>query len=151
MLPLPLLAVWTVVAVRGQSCEADGECGEGLEAAHSRYTAAADTNYETEEVSSSGAAVESVEIPAGAERRLARFGMSEEVSDLLPLDRRVPDTRHPGCRGRSYPAPGSLGAASVVLVFHNEALSVLLRTVTSVLGRSPPSLLAEVLLVDDYR
>ena len=95
--------------------------------------------------------MESVEIPAGAERRLARFGMSEEVSDLLPLDRRVPDTRHPGCRGRSYPAPASLGAASVVLVFHNEALSVLLRTVTSVLGRSPPSLLAEVLLVDDYR
>ena len=151
MLRLPLLAVCTVVVVRGQSCEADGECGEaGLEAAHSRYTAAGLGNYE-EEVSSSEAAVESVEIPAGAERRLARFGMSEEVSDLLPLDRRVPDTRHPGCRGRSYPAPGSLAAASVVLVFHNEALSVLQRTVTSVLGRSPPSLLAEVLLVDDYR
>ena len=31
MLPLPLVAVWTVVVVRGQSCEADGECGEGLE------------------------------------------------------------------------------------------------------------------------
>ena len=148
MLRLPLLAVCTVV-VRGQSCEADSECGAGLEAAHSRYTAAGLGNYE-EEVSSE-AAVESVEIPAGAERRLARFGMSEEVSDLLPLDRRVPDTRHPGCRGRSYPAPGSLAAASVVLVFHNEALSVLQRTVTSVLRRSPPSLLAEVLLVDDYR
>ena len=38
---------------------------------------------------------------------------------------------------------------SVVVVFHNEAWSVLLRTVYSVLDRTPAKLLREIILVDD--
>jgi Glycosyl transferase family 2 len=38
----------------------------------------------------------------------------------------------------------------VVLVFHNEGWSTLLRTVHSVLNRTPPQFLEEVLLVDDF-
>lgn len=40
--------------------------------------------------------------------------------------------------------------ASVVIVFVNEGWSTLLRTVHSVLNNSPPELIAEIILVDDY-
>ena len=54
------------------------------------------------------------------------------------------------CRSVKYPPLSSLPDTSVVIIFHNEAWSVLLRTVNSVLDRSPPSLVREVILVDDF-
>ena len=39
--------------------------------------------------------------------------------------------------------------ACVIVIFHNEAWSVLLRTVHSVLDRSEPKLLKQIILVDD--
>ena len=38
----------------------------------------------------------------------------------------------------------------MVIIFHNEAYTALLRTITSVVNRTPPELLHEVVLVDDY-
>ena len=43
-----------------------------------------------------------------------------------------------------------LPSTSVIVIFHNEAWSVLLRTIHSVLDRSDPKILIEVIVVDDF-
>lgn len=55
----------------------------------------------------------------------------------------------PLCRCKDETYPEDLPVASVVICFYNEALSALLRTVHSVLDRTPAQLLREVILVDD--
>ena len=52
------------------------------------------------------------------------------------------------CVDRKYTS--DLPATSVVIIFHNEAYTVLLRTITSVINRTPQKLLHEIVLVDDF-
>ncbi|KAL0267144.1 UNVERIFIED_CONTAM: hypothetical protein PYX00_009494 [Menopon gallinae] len=79
---------------------------------------------------------------------VSQYGMNMACSDEISLDRSIPDTRLPECKRWVYPE--KLPKASVIIVFHNEGWSTLLRTVHSVLNRTPKQLLEEVLLVDDF-
>uniref|UniRef100_A0A8C7WI07 Polypeptide N-acetylgalactosaminyltransferase n=1 Tax=Oncorhynchus mykiss TaxID=8022 RepID=A0A8C7WI07_ONCMY len=69
------------------------------------------------------------------------------ASDMIALNRSLPDVRLDGCKTKVY--ADDLPDTSIVIVFHNEAWSTLLRTVHSVINRSPRHLLQEILLVDD--
>lgn len=70
------------------------------------------------------------------------------ISDMISLHRSLPDIRDPECKKIEYDI--NLPSACVIIIFHNEAWSVLLRTVHSVIDRSDASLLKEVILVDDF-
>ncbi|XP_056108213.1 polypeptide N-acetylgalactosaminyltransferase 13 isoform X2 [Rhinichthys klamathensis goyatoka] len=69
------------------------------------------------------------------------------ASDMIALNRSLPDVRLDGCKTKTF--PDDLPNTSIVIVFHNEAWSTLLRTVHSAINRSPRHLLLEILLVDD--
>lgn len=75
------------------------------------------------------------------------YGVNMVASDYIPMDRVVPDIRHPECKYWHYPE--QLPSASIVIVFHNEGLTTLMRTVHSVLLKSSRKLIKEVLLLDD--
>ena len=75
------------------------------------------------------------------------FNINVSLSDSISLDRTVPDTRPQACKALSYDID-ELPRASVIVPFYNEALSMLLRTVHSILNRSPDKLLAEVRIVE---
>lgn len=83
------------------------------------------------------------------DRQFKIFALNEYASALISVHRRLPDYRDAWCKetGRIL---AHLPPTTVVIVFYNEPWSVLVRTVHSVLDRSPPQLIKEVLLVDDF-
>lgn len=78
---------------------------------------------------------------------LRDWGFNMVASDKVNMDRIPADLRMDECKRWNYPQ--KMAAVSVVLVFHNEGFSTLLRTVHSVVNYSPPELLQEVVMLND--
>lgn len=81
------------------------------------------------------------------EDELTPLSLEEALSARIPLQRALPEVRHPLCL-QQHPED-NLPTASVILCFHDEAWSTLLRTVHSILDTAPRAFLKEIILVDD--
>ncbi|KAF7244125.1 N-acetylgalactosaminyltransferase 7 [Varanus komodoensis] len=79
---------------------------------------------------------------------IKEFGFNMVASDMISLDRSVNDLRQEECKYWHYDE--NLLTSSVVIVFHNEGWSTLMRTVHSVVKRTPRKYLAEIVLIDDF-
>nr|XP_058927061.1 N-acetylgalactosaminyltransferase 7 isoform X4 [Kogia breviceps] len=79
---------------------------------------------------------------------IKEFGFNMVASDMISLDRSVSDLRQEECKYWHYDE--NLLTASIVIVFHNEGWSTLMRTVHSVIKRTPRKYLAEIVLIDDF-
>jgi len=71
------------------------------------------------------------------------------ASNMISVNRTLKDVRMANCKGKNYDDLGPLPPTSVIIVFHNEANSTLLRSLHSIINRSPRSLIHEIILVDD--
>ncbi|XP_052282106.1 putative polypeptide N-acetylgalactosaminyltransferase 10 isoform X1 [Dreissena polymorpha] len=75
-------------------------------------------------------------------------GFNAFASDKISLQRSIKDIRHPDCKAKKY--WNKLPNCSIVVPFHNEHWTTLLRLTYSVINRAPKELLHEVILVDDF-
>ena len=76
-----------------------------------------------------------------------RNKFNQTAADKLDSVRQIPDTRAWQCRDKSY---SNLPETSIIITFYNEARSTLVRTIFTAWKRSPPGLIKEFILVDDF-
>ncbi|KAL1421182.1 hypothetical protein MTO96_023350 [Rhipicephalus appendiculatus] len=99
-------------------------------------------------LSTPDAVMDGPEDPSGDDEEERQAGFNAYVSDRIPLNRTLFDNRPRLCLVTTYPK--DLPSVSVVITFYNEILSALLRTVYSIVNRSPRRILREIVLVDDF-
>uniref|UniRef100_H2ZCM2 Polypeptide N-acetylgalactosaminyltransferase n=1 Tax=Ciona savignyi TaxID=51511 RepID=H2ZCM2_CIOSA len=110
-------------------------------------------NYETQLAKRSGPGEYGAAVHATSDEKEAveasikEFGFNMVNSDKISLDRLPKDLRHDECRHWEY--PDDLPDISVIIVFHNEGWSTLMRTVHSVINLTPKKLLHEIIMIDD--
>ena len=92
-----------------------------------------------------------VQIPSDREQeKKEKFKINQFnllASEMISLNRSLQDVRLSQCKSKVYPS--LLPTTSVVIVFHNEAWTTLLRTVQSIINRSPRELVEEIILVSE--
>ncbi|XP_072308676.1 polypeptide N-acetylgalactosaminyltransferase 17 [Eucyclogobius newberryi] len=76
-----------------------------------------------------------------------KYGYNAYLSDRISLDRSLPDHRPSQCKTLNYPR--DLPQISLIFIFVDEALSVILRSIHSAVNYTPAHLLKEIILVDD--
>uniref|UniRef100_A0A8C0QHR3 Polypeptide N-acetylgalactosaminyltransferase n=1 Tax=Canis lupus familiaris TaxID=9615 RepID=A0A8C0QHR3_CANLF len=76
-----------------------------------------------------------------------KYGYNSYLSEKISLDRSIPDYRPTKCKELKYAK--ELPQISIIFIFVNEALSVILRSVHSAVNHTPTHLLKEIILVDD--
>jgi polypeptide N-acetylgalactosaminyltransferase len=101
-----------------------------------------------------------------AKKRFKENQFNIVASDLMALNRSINDQRSSrfifnikfnfdlkkfffSLRCRAHEFPPDLPTTSIVIVFHNEGNSTLLRTLTSIVSKSPVEYIYEIILVDD--
>lgn len=89
------------------------------------------------------------DVKALVEQGWKDHAFNEYVSNLISIRRSLPDNRDPWCKEPNRYSR-NLPITDVIICFHNEAWSTLLRTVHSILDRSPPDLIGNIILVDDF-
>uniref|UniRef100_G1MAV3 Polypeptide N-acetylgalactosaminyltransferase n=1 Tax=Ailuropoda melanoleuca TaxID=9646 RepID=G1MAV3_AILME len=83
-----------------------------------------------------------------AEDLFEKFGYNVYLSNQLPFNHTIPDMRDSRSLQKTYPS--QLPFLGVILIFMNEALSIIQRAITSIINRTPSQLLKEIILVDDF-
>ncbi|VDL62622.1 unnamed protein product [Nippostrongylus brasiliensis] len=79
------------------------------------------------------------ELKAEKDKRFQENEFNVMASEMISVNRSLPD----------YRFHNDLPKTSIIIVFHNEAWTTLLRTLHSVVNRSPLHLLEEIILIDD--
>lgn len=75
------------------------------------------------------------------------YGYNFLATEMMSLHRSLPDYRCEECKNLNYPQ--KLPNVSFILIFHNEAWSLILRTLWTIIDHSPAELIGEIILVDD--
>jgi hypothetical protein len=87
------------------------------------------------------------ELQAESKDRFKENQFNILASDLIALNRSIKDQRSAKCHSHVF--PDDLPTTSIIIVFHNEGNSTLLRTLTSIILRSPIKYIHEIIMVDD--